>query len=274
MSIPTLLPLENHSINLLFADAELHTHEYWEFTLFNNGVCNNIINGNVYEVSEGFLTILGPAHTHSIESITPTHAHRDIFITDTELRQLCKESFTEDLYTHLCSSQNPVVLQFPLNLVQELERQLTILDIAYIQGQDLEKIKTVAHSVIFYLLGYVFMHENISAPSSFTWLSQQLAFLGQPEVFCLSTTDIVKKTGYSHSQYLRKFKQTTRIPLIKYLINLRINHAKFLLQSTNKSILEISNEVGYDSINYFIRTFKQQTGTTPLQFRIMKRQGK
>lgn len=52
-----------------------------------------------------------------------------------------------------------------------------------------------------------------------------------------------------------------------YIDELRFNHAKNLLATTQLSILDISLSVGYNSSSHFIHKFKQLSGITPLQFR-------
>lgn len=270
MDIPILFPAIDRNTNLLFSDATLHSHFYWEFTLFTSGTCKNTINGKELIVTENFLTILGPSHHHSIISITPTHTHRDIFIDSKQLQTICDSMFGKSFYQRLSDVDNPVVYKLPSHLVKSLDYSLSLLDAAYIQQNANESIEPVIRSIIVFILGQTFMKDNIHSEAHISWLTNQLTYLRQPEVFSQSTDDIIANSGYSHSQYLRKFKQATGIPLVKYLIDLRVTHAKMLLRSTTKSVLEISTEVGYDSINYFIRVFKSHTGVTPLQFRLQK----
>ena len=52
-----------------------------------------------------------------------------------------------------------------------------------------------------------------------------------------------------------------------YLKTLKLKHAQNLLLNTEKTIGEIAEEVGYNSIYYFCNDFKKFTGRTPLQFR-------
>lgn len=51
-----------------------------------------------------------------------------------------------------------------------------------------------------------------------------------------------------------------------YLAKLRIDHAKILLHEGNLSIAEISQTVGYSSVSYFIKLFKNATGFTPAKY--------
>lgn len=41
-----------------------------------------------------------------------------------------------------------------------------------------------------------------------------------------------------------------------------------LLTGTNLKVHEISYEVGYENVNYFIAHFKKNTGMTPTQYRL------
>jgi len=51
-----------------------------------------------------------------------------------------------------------------------------------------------------------------------------------------------------------------------YVVGLRMEYAKQLLQSGDLSVAEISMMVGYSSVSYFIRIFKEETGVTPAKY--------
>lgn len=71
--------------------------------------------------------------------------------------------------------------------------------------------------------------------------------------------------GYSF--FRRMFKNFTGIPPRQYFLQLKLMRAKELLQGTDKSIKEISYQLGFESIYYFSRFFKQKTGMSPSEFR-------
>ena len=54
---------------------------------------------------------------------------------------------------------------------------------------------------------------------------------------------------------------------MEYVINTRIEHAKTLLLTGNKSIGEIAEEVGYASSASLINIFVKKTGESPRQYR-------
>ena len=63
------------------------------------------------------------------------------------------------------------------------------------------------------------------------------------------------------------FKKHMGISLMKYSKKIKIDRAKVLLLTTNKSLLDISISLGFYDQSHFSRTFKSFEGITPSQFR-------
>ncbi len=75
------------------------------------------------------------------------------------------------------------------------------------------------------------------------------------------------------SYYLsRLFREETGETFMEYLTNLRLCKAKKLLESTEQSVKELCQAVGYADPNYFSRIFKKNTGLTPTEYREEVRQ--
>ena len=58
-------------------------------------------------------------------------------------------------------------------------------------------------------------------------------------------------------------KKETGLTYSQYLTNLRITQAKKLLASSQMTLMEISETVGFHDYFYFIKKFKKITGVTP-----------
>ncbi len=85
-------------------------------------------------------------------------------------------------------------------------------------------------------------------------------------------TDITLSTlaneFYSNPTYIsRIFKQYTGVGYRTYLINIRIKYAKQLLVTTNYSVLQISEMIGFGNSTNFGRAFKEATGVQPMEYR-------
>jgi len=87
----------------------------------------------------------------------------------------------------------------------------------------------------------------------------------------LTLGDVAKSAHLSVSRLSHVFKEQVGITIVDYLTNVRIEHSKELLISTDNSCTQICFETGYNNQSYFTRTFKDIVGVTPRQFREMNR---
>ena len=71
----------------------------------------------------------------------------------------------------------------------------------------------------------------------------------------------------SRANFMRVFQHTIGMAPGKFLIQLRLQQAALLLNKTQKSILAIALEVGYQSEAHFSKAFKIAYGMTPSQYR-------
>lgn len=62
------------------------------------------------------------------------------------------------------------------------------------------------------------------------------------------------------------FKAVTGQGVMEYYRNLKIDRAKTLLRESNGNITQIADHLGYTSVQYFSRHFKQATGMTPREY--------
>jgi AraC-like DNA-binding protein len=67
------------------------------------------------------------------------------------------------------------------------------------------------------------------------------------------------------------FKKAYGMGFFKRLVFRRMEHAKLLLESTDKSISEIANLTGYDTVAGFIHAFRREFGLTPREWRNQER---
>ncbi len=65
----------------------------------------------------------------------------------------------------------------------------------------------------------------------------------------------------------RIFKQNTGTRFSDFRLEIKINEAKSLLQSTDYNVNQIAERLGYQNAESFIRIFKKLTGSTPTEFR-------
>ena len=87
------------------------------------------------------------------------------------------------------------------------------------------------------------------------------------EYLTIDIKDIYSKYPVSFSSLIGEFKKITGKTIIDYIINKRMAYAKLLILTTNFSVIDVAQTVGYSSQSFFISKFKEFYGKTPLQYK-------
>ena len=83
----------------------------------------------------------------------------------------------------------------------------------------------------------------------------------------ISLDDISNYVYISTSHFARAFKKHYDISPIQYLLSVRIQKAKTMLEETNKKIGDIAIDVGFSAQQRFNDIFKKQIGMSPSEYR-------
>lgn len=80
--------------------------------------------------------------------------------------------------------------------------------------------------------------------------------------------DIADYLGISSSYFCLLFKNHFGETFVEYLTKQRMEMAKCLLRSSERSIAQIGSSIGYQERRYFTKVFQKYTGMTPSDFRL------
>ncbi len=83
----------------------------------------------------------------------------------------------------------------------------------------------------------------------------------------LNLDTLAKIACMSKYHLSRVFKKYTGYSPYEYILNYRLSESKEMLKTTNLTIREISERIGFQSPSHFIKIFKQYEHTTPMKFR-------
>ncbi len=79
--------------------------------------------------------------------------------------------------------------------------------------------------------------------------------------------DLAQIAHMTPEAFCNYFKKKTRKTVFTYINDLKIGYSKKLLIDSHKSISQIAQESGFNSISFFNRKFKADLNITPLQYR-------
>lgn len=78
-------------------------------------------------------------------------------------------------------------------------------------------------------------------------------------------------SGLSPSQFARTFRTATGKPPHGYLLDLRIEHARNLLENTDLPVIEVGMRCGFEQPNHFATMFRKIVGLSPRAWRVARR---
>ena len=87
----------------------------------------------------------------------------------------------------------------------------------------------------------------------------------------IRVSDLAALVGYTEYYLTEKFKKETGVPVSQYIRFAKVERAKVLLESTDMSVREIAERLAFNTVNYFIQSFRETAGYTPAQYRKKKR---
>lgn len=129
---------------------------------------------------------------------------------------------------------------------------------------DFEKLSNVVSKI---LVEDVEVKENIVEEQYSHVINQLVMEIKASFSKDLHLSELAENLHYNSAYLGQLFNKEVGQTFNAYLLSQRLNEAKYLLESSQVSIDEISNVVGFQTPAYFIRVFKKSFGITPLKYR-------
>lgn len=83
----------------------------------------------------------------------------------------------------------------------------------------------------------------------------------------LTLDALAGSAGFSRFHFARRFRATTGHSPMEYLMRMRVQRGKRLLEQESSSICEIALRLGFCDQSHFTRTFRKYTGMSPRDYR-------
>jgi AraC-like DNA-binding protein/quercetin dioxygenase-like cupin family protein len=99
-------------------------------------------------------------------------------------------------------------------------------------------------------------------------MQEILSYLNSEFTETISLIEVANRFGLSSYTLSKSFKRYVGMGFREYLIQLRVNEARKLLESTNMTVSAIAYQVGFGSLSAFNSDFLRLTGVTPGAYRV------
>lgn len=259
------------------SEIPVHVHEFIELTYVFKGKCNTVINNKIIPLTEGTLVMIDKNTPHTVEATSKD----DIVLSITLKKDYLSPSFLSRL------SSSSIISIFLVDLLMESRESNRYL--LFNSGKK-EKIIEVVNNIVWeYFHKRIYSDEIINSylvilfseliredeisqrhthiPNSNNYtLIDFLQYIEENYQDC-TLTSMAKHFNF-HPNYLSNLLKKGTGKSFKDLLQLqKISKAGLMLVNSNLPIPEIADEVGYSSVTFFYKKFKQIFNMTPSDYR-------
>ncbi|MDQ0231377.1 helix-turn-helix transcriptional regulator [Metabacillus malikii] len=270
----SMFPFISYMVDYLDGQVifNMHLHPELEFIYIEEGSINLQIGTNEIRLDEGDGCFLPSEHLHGASPVgdVPFKLHAVVFRID--LLRSFGYDLIENNYVKLL---NRIYQPIYISRHEDVE-MLEILRnvIRTYEGKDAGfelKIKGYLFLLFAELLNKqeVNVHDTITEKdmTKTELLKQVLYYIDENYKHKLTVLDLASVVQMSEGHFSRFFKSYMRMTPMEYINTIRINKACALLKTTDRKLLDIVMDVGFQNQSYFIRLFKKQKGCTPKEWK-------
>lgn len=145
------------------------------------------------------------------------------------------------------------------------EHYTRILDFGFdcLQKATADNLDIFSEAVLLYILGHLETEQRESGGLLATIVAKTNECFSDPH-FSLST--LAAGLGYDSKYLSSLFKKKKGIPFTRYLRELRVRHAVFLMERGVVSVKNIAILAGFGDALYFSKIFKEEMGISPKSY--------
>lgn len=272
----TMYPVSIYEMNDLRDEVilECHWHQEPEFILVTEGRALFQVGGVNCEVKAGEAIFVNSGEIHT--------AYR----VDGEMCSYCAVVFGMSLldsasYDHVQGNYlDPLLarqVHAPLHLDPSLSWQQRILElleqVIQVNLQRPVAYELTTKAYLYLIIGLMYEHmdhpleQQPAVSDRMERLKMVLSHIHAHYQQPLRLRELADIVNMSEGHFCRFFKSLTQKSPIEYINRYRTQQACRWLENSDRKIVDISLEVGFDSLSYFISVFKQHHGCTPSRYR-------
>lgn len=231
-------------------------HSFWELTFIDNGELETTVDGETYALDELDLILYAPGQYHTQKT---GHAKSCSYLTilfDMEI----PDSY---LLTNRVYSAHRDIHHALNNFIKVSGNEMLY---------DSELMICYLKELIIKILQYDFLS---SSPVASTPMQQRfenevlneiIIYINDNIYEQMTIEEICLKFSISRSSLQTLFKNNLGVAPKQYISDLKLKKSKLLIKESVYTISEIASMLGFTSIHYFSRKFKQQFGITPTDY--------
>lgn len=254
--------------------VETHDHFFIELTYIIEGEAEHTLDGHTATVKKGDYFIVDYGSRHSYESTTTRgFQNLDLLFLPELLDPILKGTKSlRSLFEHYLLHFNiKALVQNPARMIFHDDTG-QILKLMYLINEENEQrragyLELIRCYLIEILLLTLRRLDDAAAANGQDISSFVTAYVSEHYMEALTLKELADRMNYSLPYVSKRFKEDTGVTFVSYLQNYRVMQGCRLLSSSNRSLSEITEMVGYRDVKFFSALIKRTTGLSPADFR-------
>ena len=253
------------------AFSPAHIHEHVELIYGLTGQYRFTVDGQQYLLNPGDLLIINswqvhdkqpvadPQGSHILIKLSPDMIYSSYYSLS-ELRYALPFIFPGMIQNHLVQP----------NEIRYIFDQLTLELQKKQYGYELV-IKSAIYQIVLWIIRNVAdkrQELSLYTENTLNNISRAFSYISDHYQEHLSVREIADRCYMDYSYFSKIFKEISQKSCTEYINYFRVQKAETLLLSNSMSITEISSQVGFDNVSYFIKQFRKFKGISPKQYQL------
>lgn len=269
VSLPKILRFSKVQDEISYLDEDFskycpyHDHDFLEIFYFEKGCGYFETKQEKIKIKANDIIIVNSRNVHRQYSSCEPLVYFNLSIDNVKIKNYEKNTLSDNVFEHIAmgSKKNKIyslLRKFESDAKKKESYYLHVYSIAYeVLNEIIETLPSVTQKG----------EEKIKSPL----VKKIQEYILENYKRDVTLEEMSKQFFVSKSQLSHCFKTEFGVSPIKYLITKRLDQAKILLLTTEKSITEISIEVGFSDSNYFSYYFSKENGVSPTEFRRIRK---
>ena len=255
--------------------SDQHFHDDLEFLYIASGTFKCVSNNVTYIANKGDVIFINSRIPHATESLEP--------YTSTDMIQFDTSNFSSDTMSGISKylsrfiniNKAPVVVfKSASEHTKELKMYLDGIFTEYIDKKPSYElyIKSNVLNIIAFLSRYDYLTDSsiFFVEKNIEKVMPALKYIDEHYDEQITLEELSTVLNLNPSYFCRLFKKATNSTFVEYLNFVRICKSEKKLSSSKESFAEISLNLGFSSVSYFNKVFKNIKGCTPTEYKKSK----
>lgn len=244
-----------------------HFHDHYEMYYLLSGERYYFIQNKTYRVQKGDLVLIGKQTLHKTADTGLADHERVLVSFNSDYLQ--NPSIEKSLTTAFLGNLHLI----RLNVQQQTYMERLLFELDREQQEQREQHAIYVHALLQQLLITVNrIHARAQDVFEFVSpthqkISEMADYINHHYAESLPLSKVSAAFHMSAYYTSRMFKQVTGFSYIEYINSVRVKEAQRKLRETKYKVIQIAEEVGFESVAHFGRVFKQISGLAPIEYR-------